>query len=84
MKTIGKVIEVYIPEQYKNNKLLDVMDRTVIGFKIMTEQGLKTIELEQDENNANIYKDSMVLIIEQNISGKKFIDLELFDGDANE
>lgn len=33
IKTIGRVIEVFIPEQYKNGNLLDVMDRTNIGFK---------------------------------------------------
>jgi len=27
-KTIGKVVDIYIPEQYKNNNLLDVMDKT--------------------------------------------------------
>ena len=39
-KTIGKVIEVYIPEQYQNGGLLDVMDRTNIGFKIKTQDGI--------------------------------------------
>ena len=34
-KTIGKVIDIYIPEQYKNNALLDIMDRNNITFKIL-------------------------------------------------
>ena len=39
MKRIkGKVIEVYIPEEYKNGNLLDVMDRTNIGFRVLTEE----------------------------------------------
>lgn len=38
---IGEVIEVFIPEQYRNGKLLDIMDRTLIGFKVETERGTK-------------------------------------------
>ena len=45
MKRIkGKVIEVYIPEEYKNGNLLDVMDRTNIGFRVLTEEGIKEVE----------------------------------------
>ena len=51
-KTIGKVIEIYIPEQYKNNNLLDIMDRTNITFKIMTNNGLKEVTVEQNEEKA--------------------------------
>lgn len=83
-KTIGKVVEVYIPEQYKNGGLLDVMDRTNIGFKVMTDGGIKDIVLESNEINAKIMKNDKVLIIEQDISGKHFIDIEAFDGDSYE
>jgi hypothetical protein len=79
-KTIGKVMDVYIPEQYKNNDLLDVMDRTNIAFKIMTNNSLKEVTLEQNEENATIMKNDLVEIIEQNISGKDFIDIRLYGG----
>ena len=84
IKTIGKVMEVFIPEQYKNGSLLDVMDRTNIGFKVMTDKGIREIIVEQDESNAKIMKNDLVMIIEQTISGKDFVDVELYEGDNNE
>ncbi len=83
-KTIGKVIDVYIPEQYKNGGLLDVMDRTNIGFKVMVNNDIKEIIVEANELNAKIMKNDLVLIIEQDISGKHFIDIEIYEGDGNE
>ena len=82
-RIIGKVIEVYIPEQYKNNNLLDVMDRNLIGFKVMTEEGLKVVETEQNEENAAIMKKDIVEIIEQTISNVDFIDIRPYGGDIN-
>ena len=83
-KTIGKVIEVYIPEQYKNGGLLDVMDRTNIGFKVQTKDSIKNIVLEANELNSKIMKNDLVLIMEQDISGKHFVDIEIYDGDSYE
>ena len=83
-KTIGKVINIYIPEQYNNNALLDVMDRNNITFKIMTNNGLKEITIEQNDENANIMKNDLVEIIEQTISGKEFIDIRLYGGEDYE
>lgn len=74
---LGKVIEVFIPQEYKNNKLIDVMDTKNIGFKVMTDNGIKEIIQEQNEFNSNIMKNDTVLITEQTISNKKFIDIEL-------
>ena len=84
IKTIGKVMEVYIPEQYQNGALLDIMNRTKIGFKVMTDTGIKDIVLEADELNAQIMKNDAVLIIEQDISGQHFIDIELVEDDSDE
>ncbi len=84
IKSIGKVIEVYIPDQYKNGSLLDIMDRTNIGFKVMVDNKIRNIELEQNEFNANIMKDDTVLIIDKDVSGKHFTDIELYDGEENE
>ncbi len=78
-KVIGKVVEVYIPEQYKSGDLLDIMDRTNIGFKVMTDDGIKVIEMEQDEENSHIMKNDLVEIIEQTISGKDFVDIRLYE-----
>lgn len=76
---LGKVIEVFIPQEYKDNKLIDVMDTKNIGFKVMTEDGIKEIIQEQNEFNSNIMKNDTVLITEQTISNKKFIDIELYE-----
>ncbi len=83
-KIIGKVIEVFIPKQYKNGLLLDEMDRTNLGFKVMCEDGLKEIIVEANDINSEIRKDDMVLIIEQDISKKHFVDIMLYEGDVNE
>ncbi len=83
-KYIGRVVEVYIPDQYINGNLLDVMDRTNIGFKVMTEKGLKDIVVEADEDSARIMKKDLVEIIEQTISGKEFVDINLYEGDDYE
>ena len=84
IKTIGKVMDVSIPEQYKNGGLLDIMDRTNIHFKVMTDNGLKEITVEQNDENTDIIINDMVEIIEQNISGKDFVDIRLYDGDNYE
>lgn len=84
IQTIGKVTEVFIPEEYKNGNLLDVMDRTNIGFKVETDNGIKEIVTEADEFNAKIMKDDIVMITEQTVSGKDFIDIELYEGDIDD
>ena len=84
IKTIGKVIDISIPEQYKNGGLLDIMDRTNIHFKVMTDSGLKEITVEQNDENTDIIINDMVEIIEQNISGVNFVDIRLYSGDNYE
>lgn len=80
----GKVIKVFIPNEYKNGNLLDVMDRTNIGFKVETSEGIKEIITEQNELNAKILNNDLVAILEQTISGKDFVDIELYEGDEND
>lgn len=77
---LGKVIEVFIPKEYKNNTLIDVMDVKNIGFKVMTKEGIIEIIQEQNEFNSNIMKEDTVLITKQIISNKSFIDIELYEG----
>lgn len=83
-KEIGKVIEVFIPEEYKSGRLIDVMDSTKIGFKVMLEDKIIEVIEEQDEYNMGIMKNDIVVITKQNISGKDFTDIELYDGGSYE
>lgn len=79
-KIIGKVVEVFIPEEYKNGILLDVMDRNNIGFKIDVDGVINEYIYEQNELNSKIMKGDIVLLVKQNISGREFVDIELYDG----
>ena len=79
-KIMGKVVEVFIPEEYNNGILLDVMDRNNIGFRIDVDGKVQEYIYEQNELNSKIMKGDIVLLIKQNISGKEFVDIELYDG----
>lgn len=59
-KYIGKVIEVYIPDEYKNGELLDIMDRTLLGFKVMMDNGIRDIVVKSNYDNAKITKGKLV------------------------
>ena len=77
---IGRVVQVFIPNE---DKLVDVMYAKEIGFKVKLEDKEITIIEEINELNAMIHKDDLVLVTTNNISGKEFIDIELYDGDEN-
>ena len=83
-KSIGKVIEVFIPNEYKNGSNINVMDSSKIGFKVMLEDEVIEIVEKQDEFNCEIMKNDIVVITKQTISGKEFIDIELYDGGSYE
>ena len=54
---IGIVKEVFIPEEYINNTLIDVMDSTKIGFKVMLDNNQIIIAIfKQNEFNSEITK----------------------------
>ena len=73
---IGKVLKVFIPSS-------DV-DK-MIAFQVETKEGIYEVIEEQTEENANIYKDDMVLLTFQNIDGKEFTSIDLYEaGDLNE
>lgn len=80
-KKIGKVIEVFIPEEYIGDRLIDVMDSNKIGFRVMLEDEVIEVIEEQNEYNVKIMKNDLVVITKQNISNTYFIDIELYDGD---
>ena len=73
---IGKVLSVFIPSS-------DV-DK-MIAFQVETEEGIYEVIEEQTEENANIYKGDTVLLTFQNIDGKEFTSIDLYEaGDLNE
>ncbi len=76
-RKVGRVIEVFIPEE-------DNLNDMNIGFKVLVDDDVIEIIEEQNESNINILKDDLVLITKQVISNKEFIDIELYDGDLNE
>ena len=78
-KLYGIVKEVYIPKQYKNGQLLDIMDRNVIGFKVLIDNNIQSFEFEQDEFNVQIMKDDEVVITKQVIDGIEYTDIEGVD-----
>lgn len=80
-RKIGRVLKVFIPKEYKNNQLLDEIDSNKIGFKVMLEEGIIEIIQEQTEQNSIIMKNDLISITRQTISGKSFIDIELYDGE---
>lgn len=80
MYMIGRVTEVFIPKEYKNGELLDVMDSDKIGFRVMLDDKEVTVVLKQDEFNAKIFRDDIVMvIIDKNTN--EFVDIELYDGE---
>ena len=83
IQEVGKVIEVFIPKEYKNGQLLDVMDRTQIGFKVKTNSQTYEIVQKQNEINATIMKNDLVIITKQTISNKDFIEIDLYEGDKD-
>lgn len=78
-KFTGKVIEVFIPKEK-----LDIMNSKNIGFKILINNEIIEIIQEQDINNSHIYKNDLVTITKQIISGKVFYDIEMYDGEDYE
>ena len=83
-RKIGKIIEVFIPEEYNGNQKIDIMNSKKIGFKIQVDEEIIEIEQEQNEVNSNIFRDDFVIITTQIISNKEFIDIEKYYGDENE
>lgn len=59
-KYIGKVIEIYIPDEYKNGELLDIMDRNLLGFKVIMDSGIRDIVVKSNYDNAKITKGKLV------------------------
>ena len=59
-KQIGKVIEVFIPDE-------DIMNSTKIGFKVLIDNEVIEIIQEQNEMNSYILREDEVLITIHNL-----------------
>ena len=66
-KLSGRVVEVFIPDNMNQE----------VGFRVETNEGIKEIIEEQDEYNAKILREDNVIVTEQIIDVKYFIDIEL-------
>ena len=66
-KLSGRVVEVFFPDNMNQE----------VGFRVETNEGIKEIIEEQDEYNAKILREDNVIVTEQIINGKYFIDIEL-------
>lgn len=84
-KLLGRIVEVYIPEEYKNNELIDVMASVNIGFKVILEETKEIIDIvvEQNEYNCDIYREDMVVVIKDKDTNK-FTSIEIYNGDVYE
>ena len=84
LEEYGKVMKVFIPKQYKNDILLDVMDRTNVGFEILVNGKIKEFIFNADKNTGSIKKEDYVIIRRQTISNKEFVDIEKIEEGINE
>lgn len=80
-KVEGKVVKVFIPEEYINGQKIDVMLSDKIGFEVLIDNEVKEIILEQTEDNCNIFKNDMVYVIREK---DELLDIELKDGENYE
>ena len=76
MKKIGKVVEVFIP----NENGIDIMYSKKIGFKVNIDNEIIEIIKNINEKYANIYKDDFVQLIEEDNN----LDIELYGGDNSD
>ena len=76
MKKIGKVVEVFIP----NENDIDIMYSKKIGFKVNINNEIIEIIKDINEKYANIYKDDFVQLIEEDNN----LDIELYEGDNSD
>lgn len=76
MKEIGKVLEVFIPGN-------DKMNSKKIGFKVKIKNEELELVYDQNDDNSKIMKGDLVLVTMKSISGEKYIDINLIDGDFN-
>lgn len=64
-RMFGRVIEIFFPE-----------DSDKIGFKVNIDDKIITIIEEQNEENANIYKDDFVFVNKYKVDDKEIFEIE--------
>ena len=63
---IGKVKEIYIPEEINNGRIVSYLDSQKVGFKIIVDDDEMDIVVNQNNDNAMIHVDDLVSIEEIN------------------
>ena len=67
---IGRVIEIYIPEEYNNGRKISYLDSNKIGFKVEINNQVKNIIVRQNDDNSLIHVGDLVNIKMINIENK--------------
>ena len=70
MEKIGKVMEVFLPN--------DDIESKYIGFKIKFDDEIQEFVVKQNEINCQIMREDMAIVRKQVISGREFLDIELY------
>lgn len=78
-KAIGKVLEVFIPEEYVNNQKIDVMDSSKIGFRILLHDREIRVVCDMDEDTGSILKNDQVMVTYQVVDNLEFVSVERCD-----
>ena len=69
-KMIGRVIEIYIPEDYNNGRKISYLDSNKVGFKVEINHQIKDFIVRQNNDNSLIHVDDLVKIEMVNIENK--------------
>lgn len=63
---IGKVKEVYIPNENNNGRIVSYLDSQKVGFKVVVDENEMDIVVNQNNDNAVIHVGDLVSIEEIN------------------
>jgi len=70
---IGKVKEIYIPQENNNGRMVSYLDSQKVGFKVVVDENEMDIVVNQNNDNAIIHVGDLVNIEEINgDSGMKY------------
>lgn len=63
---IGKVKEIYIPNENNNGRIVSYLDSQKVGFKVIVDENEMDIVVNQNNDNAIIHVGDLVNIEEMN------------------
>lgn len=70
---IGKVKEIYIPEETNNGRIVSYLDSQKVGFKVIVDEKEMNIVVNQNNDNTVIHVGDLVNIEEINgVNGIKY------------